>query len=382
VTRIYADYNATAPLRPVARDAFVDAMGAFGNPSSSHREGRKARRLVEDARGEVAAVLGVPNASIVFASGATECLLLASETAKRSGARRALVSAVEHDAAKGAAKAAFGDEVIEIGVDRNGRLNLDVLVSELADGDLAVVQAVNSETGIIQDIEGLGQRVKAAGATLLVDAAQAVGRLPVEHWLSPHMTVMAGHKFGAGMGAGTLVSRDAQHLKPTNLGGRQENGFRSGTENVGAIAAFAAALKAAEADRDEMCARLSALRAALEARIARAFPDAVLIGNDIERVANTTCVAIPGWSSEAIVLAMDLEGAAISAGSACSSGKVQRRPVLDAMGFAPDISGAAVRLSFGWESTAADYDIVFEALCRAARRAGIIPAYATAEGVT
>ncbi|WP_343715813.1 cysteine desulfurase family protein [Inquilinus sp.] len=336
---VYLDHNATAPLRPEAREAMLAALDAVGNPSSVHRFGREARRLVEAGRRQVAALAGVAPAQIVFTGGATEANALALTGL---GRRRILASAIEHDSAL-----AWATERIPVGGD--GRVDLDALDRMLAaDGEPTIVSimAVNNETGVIQPVAEAAAIARRHGALVHCDAVQAAGRIPLPVvGAEVDVLSLSAHKLGGPQGIGALVLRDGLPLAPLLRGGAQEGRRRAGTENVAGIAGFgAAAAAAAVADRADM-PRIAALRDELEIRLAA--EGAVVLGAGVPRVANTSCVAMPGVTAETQVAALDLAGVAVSAGSACSSGKVRRSHVLEAMGLPGDLVEGAIRISLG-----------------------------------
>ena len=318
--RVYLDHNATAPLRPEARAAMIAAMDAVGNPSSVHAEGRAAKSIVETARAQIAAAFGADGADIVFTSGATEAAALACAGRGLAG------SGVEHDAV-----AAWVDD--SLAVDAKGRVSV-------ADPARSVLQLANSETGILQDLpEGIA----------VTDATQAFGKLPVAfNWLGAQMALISAHKLGGPKGIGALVMRRGTDLAAQIRGGGQEMGRRSGTENVVGIAGFGAAAEAAARDlADGVWERVEKLRNILENRLEAQANGTIFVGKDVPRLPNTSCFATPGWKGETQVMQMDLAGFAISAGSACSSGKVKASRVLRAMGFDDDAASGAVRVSLG-----------------------------------
>ncbi|MXU65868.1 cysteine desulfurase family protein [Oceanomicrobium pacificus] len=325
----YLDWNATAPLRAEARDAMIAACDIVGNPSSVHAAGRAARALVERSRAEIAEALGASGADIVFTSGATEAAALALHD------RDIHAGAVEHDAVAAWVTA-------DLAVDGNGQVTVD-------DPASSAVQRANSETGILQDLpEGL----------FFCDAVQAIGKLPFAFaWSGAEMAAVSAHKFGGPKGIGALVLRQGRDVAATLRGGGQEQGRRSGTENVIGIAGFAAALKAAVAELESGAwEAVAERRDRMEAHLLDAASDLVIPGLDAPRLPNTSCLAVPGWKGETQVMQMDLAGYAISAGSACSSGKVRESRVLAAMGFDKLISGGAIRVSMGTATTDAEVD--------------------------
>jgi len=367
--RVYLDWNATAPLRPQARDAASAALDVVGNPSSVHAEGRAARRLVEAAREQVAALVGSDARNVVFTSGGTEANVLALTPVIGAGdARyvRLMVSAIEHPSVLAGGRFA-AEEVERLPVTESGQIDLSSLQRRLAaDAGKALVSLMlaNNETGVIQPISEAAQLVHAAGGILHVDAVQAVGRIPCDiNALGADLLTLSGHKIGAPKGVGALIRRDAALPIPDPLirGGGQERGARAGTENVVAIAGFGAAAAAALAGLAAESGRMLALRSRLEAALTRVSPRAVIFGAEAERVPNTTLVAQPGMKAETAIIAFDLDGVAVSSGAACSSGKVQPSHVLAAMGVPPGLARGAIRLSLGPTTTESDIDRFIEA---------------------
>ncbi|SDN85698.1 cysteine desulfurase [Lutimaribacter pacificus] len=325
--RVYLDYNATAPLRPEARDAMIAAFDLVGNPSSVHAEGRAARGLIERARGQVAAAFGADGADVIFTSGATEAAALACAGRGLHGA------GIEHDAV-----GAWVDDSLP--VDGDGRVTV-------ADPAQSAVQAANSETGVVQDLpQGLA----------VVDATQAFGKLPVAfNWLGCEMALISAHKLGGPKGIGALVVRRGTDVAAQLRGGGQEMGRRAGTENVAAIAGFGAAAEAAARDlADGVWDRVSGLRKILEKAIEAGSKETILVGKAARRLPNTCCFLTPGWKGETQVMAMDLAGFAVSAGSACSSGKVRASRVLTAMGYDEGQAACAMRVSLGPDTSEED----------------------------
>ncbi|MBE9635348.1 aminotransferase class V-fold PLP-dependent enzyme [Salipiger mangrovisoli] len=320
MTRAYLDWNATAPLRAEARDAMIAAMDLVGNPSSVHAEGRAAKSLMETARAQVASALGADGADVVFVSGATEAAALACAGRGLQGAD------IEHDAL-----AAW--LTCDLPVDRQGRVTV-------ADAAITALQAANSETGVVQELpQGLA----------VIDATQIFGKLPFAfNWSGAQMAIVSAHKLGGPKGIGALVMKRGTDLPPQLRGGGQEMGRRAGTENLLGIAGFGAAAEAAARDlADDVWTGIEKLRTILENAIAAAAPETIFVGNGAPRLPNTSCFALPGWKGETQVMQMDLAGFAISAGSACSSGKVRASRVLRAMGFDDDVAGSAIRVSLG-----------------------------------
>lgn len=335
--RSYLDHNATSPLRVEARDAMVRAMDCTGNASSVHGEGRAARKMVDDAREQVARAAGVIAPMVVFTSGGSEANNMAISGAS---VERVIVSAVEHPSVLQAATAT-GKPVGVIPVDGNGVIELQAL-EELLHGPRALISVMlaNNETGVIQPVAEVVRLAQAHGALVHTDAVQGLGKVPVNFGLlGVDMMTLSAHKLGGPAGAGALVIRDGLAVEPLIHGGGQELRRRAGTENLVALAGFGAV---AQARTD-----VRALRDRLEA----ALDGAVVFGRDADRLPNTTCFAMPGMNAETLLMAFDLEGIALSSGSACSSGKVAKSHVLAAMGVLPEISQAAVRVSLGWNTT-------------------------------
>ena len=325
--RAYLDWNASAPLRPEARAAMLAALDVMGNPSSVHAEGRAARAVVERARAQVAEALGAGGADVVFTSGATEAAALAL------AGRDLLAAGIEHDAV-----AAWTREALPTGPD--GAVAVD-------DPGGAALQAANGETGVVQALP--------AGLAL-VDATQAFGKLPFDFDASgARMAIVSAHKIGGPKGVGALVLRRGLDVAARIRGGGQEMGRRSGTENVVGIAGFGAASEAAARERVAGgWERVAGLRDALESHLEARSQGTISVGKGSPRLPNTLCLATPGWKGETQVMQLDLAGFAVSAGSACSSGKVRASRVLLAMGLPPEVAGSAIRVSLGPMTTEAE----------------------------
>lgn len=364
--RTYLDYNATAPLRPEARAAMIAALDVVGNPSSVHAEGRGARKLVESARAEVAALVGAKPEEVVFTSGATE----ANALAMAQGWRQIVVAAHEHPSVLEAARAS-GAALSELPVRADGLADLRPIGDRAAfgwtDRCLVSLQLANAETGVIQPVAAV-VACRPAHGVVHCDATQAAGRMPIDmHALGVDLMSVSAHKLGGPKGVGALVVRGGLELRPLLAGGGQERRRRGGTENVAAIAGFGAAAAAARRDLAGI-ARLALLRDRLEREALRITPAAVVLGRDAPRLANTTCIAHPGQSAETTVIRLDLDGIAVSAGSACASGKVGSSHVLAAMGIAPRLAGSAIRVSIGHATTDRDIDAFLAAWGRIASR--------------
>jgi cysteine desulfurase len=356
---LYLDANATEPLRPEARAAVLAAMEVTGNPSSVHAAGRAARRILEDAREVLAARFGAEPGNLVFTSGGTEADALAIHAL--GAGRRIIIGATEHDAVRAAAP----DAAI-LPVDRNGVADLDTLAGLLAGQPPALVclMLANNETGTIQPVAEAAEICRRHGALLHVDAVQAAGRMEVR-LAGAHSMAISSHKLGGPPGAGALLLAPVvASIAPLIVGGGQERGRRGGTHALPAIAGFAAAAIAAEpggGPRD----RLAPIRDSLEASAAAS--GAIVIAARVPRLPNTACLALPGIRADAQVMALDLDGISVSAGAACSSGKVTASHVLNAMGLGP-LAGQAIRISLPWNVTADAVPVFADAYARMADR--------------
>ena len=364
--RVYLDHNATSPLRRTAQAAMAEALSQPGNPSSVHAEGRAARSLIEQARERVAALVGAEPRCVIFTSGATEANAQALSPVIEIGGRTVhfdalLVSAVEHPSVRAGGR--FPAEAIEaIAVDRDGIVDLAEIESALAShsaagrSTLVSVMGANNETGVIQPVAEVARRVQGAGGVLHTDAVQAAGKIPFDIASSgADLISISSHKLGGPQGVGALIVRDESiRVPPLLCGGGQERGARAGTENVAAIAGFGAAAEEARKALASEIRRLADLRDAAEAGIRAIAPAAVVIGAGVNRLPNTVCFAVPGVAAETAIIAFDLEGVALSAGAACSSGKVGPSEALKAMQVAPDAARGAMRLSIGWDTNEND----------------------------
>ncbi len=346
---IYLDYNATAPVRPSILEAWAALSGLPLNPSSAHRAGRQANKLVEDARASIASHLGAFANEVVFCGSATE----ANNQVLRAFAttHRLLVSAIEHPSIAKTASL-LGASVLP--VDGQGLVKVDLLAAQLAalDGQPALVSVMlaNNETGVIQPLAEIATLCKTYGALLHTDAVQALGKMPLD-WglLGADMMTLSAHKAGGRVGAAALLIRNDLPIKPLLTGGGQELGRRAGTENVAAIAAFGQVV--AEVAAAPQAQAWAGWRDQLADQLLAACPQAVVFGTEAARLPNTLQIAMPGVSSETQLMHFDLAGFAVSAGSACSSGRIEPSPVLLAMGVAPELAKTAIRLSFGWQTT-------------------------------
>lgn len=353
---VYLDHNASAPVRPEAIEAVAAALRMSANPSSVHGAGRAVRALVERSRTTIARSICARAEDLIFTSGGTEANNLAIHAAVALGARRIVVSAIEHDAVRAAA-AASGLPIDVWPVATDGRADLEWLSADLAkspETTLYALMSANNETGIIQPYAEAGALISDAGHLLHIDAVQMTGKVAFDFAGSlATFAALSAHKAGGPQGVGALaVACDAQ-VGAVITGGGQEKGRRGGTENVAGIAGFAAAIEAAASDQDA-AARIAAIRGHAEAMITANAPDVTLWGAGVDRLPGTLCLSAPGWSSEIQVIAMDLAGFAVSAGAACSSGKVRKSIVLEAMGAAAQDAASVLRVSFGWTNTTDD----------------------------
>ena len=368
--RTYFDWNATAPLREEARDALQQALELSGNPSSVHAEGRAARRVIEEAREQVARLVGAQPADVIFTSSGTEANALALtpaiETAGEKRPRdRLFISAIEHSSVRTGGRF-LREAVEELPVDADGRLNRATLAQILsrAARPLVSLMLANNETGVIQPVAEAAAMVHAANGLLHVDAVQAAGRIAIDmNALGADLLTLSAHKIGGPKGVGALVRRndDMHFAEPLIRGGGQERSMRAGTENVAGIAGFGAAAVAAESLRASEAAHMQALRDRLEAGLKAIAPQAVIFGEAAPRLPNTTLFSLEGLKAETAVIAFDLDGVAVSSGAACSSGKVQPSHVLAAMGLSPALTRGAVRVSLGWGTTEAEIERFLDA---------------------
>ncbi|MDA9474064.1 cysteine desulfurase [Bradyrhizobium sp. CCBAU 65884] len=365
--RAYLDWNATTPLRAEARRAMLAAWDLVGNPSSVHAEGREARRLVEEARATLAMAVGALPRNVVFTSAGTEANALAlSPGLRRSSGgpvERLLVSAVEHASVLAGGRFA-ADKIGLIPVTRSGVVDLDHLRSLLRDGAPALVSvmAANNETGALQPVAEVARIVHEAGGLLHVDAIQALGKIPFEiNAMGADLATFSAHKVGGPKGVGALVVAEGlTGLEPLLRGGGQELNRRAGTENIAGIAGFGAAVKVALQTLSEDAEQMATLRNRLENGI-RGIAGATIFSDEVKRLPNTVLFTAPGLKAETAVIGFDLEGIAVSSGSACSSGKVQPSHVLSAMGYDAAVAQGAVRLSLGWSTEPDDINRALEA---------------------
>jgi cysteine desulfurase len=352
----YLDWNATAPCRPEAEAAIAAVLRDCGNPSSVHRWGRAARQQVERDREAIAVLVGADPEGVVFVSGGTEANHLALLS---SGRERVLVSAVEHSSVLQPIANAE-----RIPVDSNGIVDLTRLEAQLAaDPRSAIVSVMlaNNETGVIQPAADVAAIAHRHGALFHCDAIQAAGKIPVDvSSIGADLISLSAHKLGGPPGIGALVVQDAAELVPMLRGGGQERGRRAGTENLPGIAGFAAATRAALTGLGGY-ERIRKLRDNLEAAVLATAPEAIVVGAAPPRLPNTSAISLPGVSAETQVIALDLDGVMVSAGAACSSGKVGPSHVLHAMGAPPEVASSTIRISLGWSTTEAEIEHFLEA---------------------
>ena len=351
--RTYLDWNATAPLRREAQVAMLAALDVVGNPSSPHAEGRRARAIVEDAREQVAALLGARASEVVFTSGGTE----GNNAVLAAGWEKILLAGIEHDSVLAPARNSRA-RLVDLPVDQDGVVVREELSRALASASegpaLLTLQLANNETGVLQPVAGVAAEAKQHGLAVHTDAVQAAGRVPIDvASLGVDYLTVSAHKLGGPQGTGALVFRGRRALSPLISGGGQERRRRAGTESVAAIAGFGAAAQAARRELAQM-ARVGRLQAWLEGQVRSITPEAIIIAEGAARLPNTTDLALPGASAETLVIQFDLAGIAISAGAACASGKVGASHVLAAMGLSAELAGAAIRISLGHGSTQAD----------------------------
>jgi cysteine desulfurase len=371
-SRTYLDYNASAPLRAEARAAMVAAMDTCGNPSSVHAEGRAVRAIVERAREEVAQLVNAKPSEVVFTCGATE----ANNWVIAAGWDEICVSAIEHDSVLVPARAS-GARLASLPVSASGVVDVEAAVATIARARersgrmLASLMMANNETGVIQPVAEVAAEARRLGAVMYVDAVQAPGRLDIDFAaLGVEAMVLSAHKLGGPRGVGALIVRDGVALTPFIKGGGQERRRRGGTENVTGIAGFGAAAAALKRETHAV-ARINRLRDMLEDGVIRSTPAAVIVGREAPRVGNTACIVLPGKPAETLVIKLDLDGIAVSAGAACFSGKVKASHVLEAMGLGPDLAGSAIRVSLGSETSEGDVAAFLAAWEKVAGRAAL-----------
>ena len=357
--RSYLDYNATAPLRAEVREAVVAALSLEGNPSSVHQEGRAARAAIEDARAKVAALVGARPEEVIFTSGGTEANAQALTAPAGEDFWHCYLSAIEHPSVLSGGR--FHPETTTIiPVTPDGIVDLGVLAANLEKHKpggwrpLVSLMAANNETGAIQPVAEAAAIVHQAGGVLHSDTVQAAGRIPLDiEALGADMVTLSAHKIGGPKGIGALVLTEGVGVEALIRGGGQERRRRAGTENLTGIVGFGVAAELAAVELAHMD-RVAKLRDALEEGVRRIAPDAVVLSASVPRLPNTVCLAVPGLKAETLVIGLDLAGIAVSAGSACSSGKVEASHVLAAMGVAPQIAHGAIRVSLGFGSENTD----------------------------
>jgi cysteine desulfurase len=350
MSRIYLDHASTTPVIAEAKSAFAEALGCWSNPNSPHSEGRECRARLEAAREEIKSVLGWRH-DLIFTSGASEAIEMAGRRAKVQGRAH---GSTEH----AIVPFAMGEGSAVIPVDRNGLIDEDALDAVLAKGPaLVAIQSVNNETGVIQPLDRIAPKIRAAGSLLLADCAQSASKLPLP---DADFIAICGHKLGGPPGAGALLVKDLSTIEP--CGGGQEQGYRRGTQDVPGAASFAAALSARPYDME----RLAGLRARLETGVEAA--GGVVVAKDVPRSPAIGAISLPGATSMAMLVQLDLSGIAVSAGSACSSGKAKASHVLAAMSVEPDVAAGYLRVSFGPGTDEADVDAFLAEFGRLAQR--------------
>lgn len=353
----YLDYNATSIARPEAIEAAAKWLGGGYNSSSAHSNGRKAKAALEDARTVVAAELGVVPSLVTFTSSGTEAN---NQILRCAGADAVFVSAIEHASVIKTAQKLYPDASYIIPVDANGEVIIAELVALLgrakASRPLVSVMLANNETGVIQPIAAIAEAARKFGAIVHSDAVQAFGKIPFTlSELGVDAVSLSTHKCGAPIGAGVLATNGCMPIEPLLIGGGHESNLRAGTVNISAIAAFAEAIKKFSDNYNHM-KQLEIWRDAVEQKIIQQFPQAKIAGAAAPRLPNTSCIMLPGVENSVQLMSLDMAGILISSGSACSSGKVAKSHVLEAMGVLPEFIGGAIRVSSGWSTTQADYD--------------------------
>lgn len=370
----YFDYSAGAPLRADVRAHLVEAFGATGNPSSVHQAGRPLRRRLMLARERVARVLGAAPKDVVFTASGSEAAALALvgawKTRPDANKRRVVSSAIEHPCVLGALDRLEGAEVVRIAPDATGRVPLDAFADALtADTALASLMWANNETGVVQPAPEVARLCETKGIVFHTDAVQAVGRLDATLRNAPGALVsISGHKLGAPSGVGALLARRELPLAAL-VPGHQEDGRRGGTENVVFAESLAIALERSREAIDAEASRLNALRAGLEQRLVARLPGVVVHGAGVERIAGVSSLRVEGIEGEALMIALDLQGFCVSTGAACASGSIKPSHVLTAMGLSAEQAKGAIRISMGWETSAAAVNALADALVDAVERA-------------
>jgi len=371
VQRIYLDHNATTPLLPAVLDRMTAVLREqFGNPSSVHHFGQQAKSVIDEARTDVADLIGAEPSEVLFTSGGTEADNIAirgtAEALEATGKRHVIASSIEHEAVLNTLKALVrrGWRTTLLPVDQTGIVSPAALHEALT-GDTAVVSIMhaNNEIGTIQPIADLAALAHQHGALLHTDAVQSAGKIAIDvKALGVDMLSMSAHKFYGPKGAGALWVRRGVRVLPLLTGGRQERNRRAGTENVAGIVGMGVAARAAAAKMTEEARRLAALRDRLEAGILRGVPGTAVNGSIESRVPNTTNISFDRVEAESLLIALDLEGIAVSTGSACSSGTLEPSHVLKAMGFNAHRTQNSIRFSLGAANTEAEIDRVIAVL--------------------
>lgn len=375
ITMIYLDNNSTTAVDPVAIEAMTRCMREeWGNPSSSHGAGQKARRAVEQAREQVAALIGVRPREIIFTSGGTEAdnLAILGTLAANASRPHVVLSAVEHAAVYTLSEQleSSGQRVTRIGVNSSGALNVDELERSVgADTAVVCVMLANNETGVIMDVARAAAVAHSVGAVLLVDAVQAIGKLPVDvKAMDADLVSISAHKFHGPKGVGALYVKPGTRLRSQHVGGHQERDIRPGTENVAGIVGMGAAAEVAARELARAPARMANLRDRLESAILQAIPGATVNGGGAPRLCNTTNIAFPRVDAEALIIALSEAGVCVSAGSACASGSMEPSHVLKAMGVSSAMARGSIRFSVSRLTTDAEIDGAIDHIIRAAAR--------------
>jgi cysteine desulfurase len=369
INRVYIDYNATTPLRPEVKAAMISDLDIYGNASSIHSSGRLARARIEEARSDLAALLGAPSESIVFCSGGSESNNTVFHTMRhlaKKGRNEFITTAIEHPCvlSSGEYTKELGFKVNYIPVDETGKIKMDAYRAALSEKTLFVsVMMANNEIGTIQDIKEISRLAKEAGAFVHSDAVQAAGKIPVNVTeLGLDYLSVSAHKIYGPKGVGALYVRKGAPLFPLIRGGHQEEGFRSGTYNNMGILGFGKAAALALQDLDEYRKKTSALRDYLRDGLLAKSPSIRINGHPLDVLPNTLNVSFPGAEGEAILLSMDIAGIEASTGSACASGSLEPSHVLMAMGLGPELAHGSIRFSLGRESSREDVDYILETL--------------------
>ena len=366
--RHYLDHNATTPLHSAARAAMVAAFDLAGNPSSIHAEGRAARAAIDEARRQVAALTGASAEDVIFTSGGTEALNMAltPEFSREARCERLLMSAGEHPAVLAGHR--FGAHAETVPLDHRGVIDLAALERKVAGRPVMLaLQAANNETGVVQPVAEAAAMVKAAGGVTVCDAVQAAGKIGCDlNDFGVDALAISAHKFGGPKGVGALCFAPGRpHLQGVVRGGGQEQGLRAGTENIVGIAGLGAACAPAERRRLAESGQLARWRDWLQVRILAALPGATVFGEGTRRLPNTLSFAAPGFDAQVLLMRLDLDGVAVSAGSACAAGRVKPSFVLSAMGVPDALAISTIRVSLGWTTEQDDIDAFAESFARA-----------------